>query len=44
MEYAVNKWIMKTHIIPEEYKLQHLKIKSHTSTKKSKIEYIHDEH
>ena len=42
MEYAVNKWIMKIHIIPEEYKSQHMKIKSHTSTKKSKVEYIHE--
>ena len=44
MKYAVNKWIMKIHIIPEEYKSQHIKIKSHTSTKKSKVEYIHDEY
>ena len=44
MEYAVNKWIMKIHIIPKEYKLLHRKNKSHTSTKKSKVEYIHDEY
>ena len=42
MEYAVNKWIMKIHIIPEEYKSQHMKIKSQTSTKKSKVEYINE--
>ena len=40
MEYAVNKWIMKIHIIPEEYKSQHMKIKFHTSIMKSKVEYI----
>ena len=44
IEYTINKWIMKIHIIPEEYKSQHMKIKSHTSTKKSKVEYIHDEY
>ena len=38
MKYAVNKWIMKIHISPEEYKSQHMKIKSHTSIKKSKVE------
>ena len=42
IEYAVNKWIMKIHIIPEEYKSQHRKIKSHTSIMKSKVEYIHE--
>ena len=42
MEYAVNKWIMKIYIIPKEYKSQHMKIKSRTSTKKSKVEYIHE--
>jgi len=42
MEYAVNKWIMKIHIIPEEYKSQHMKIKFHTSIMKSKVEYIHE--
>jgi len=42
MKYAVNKWIMKIHIIPEEYKSQHMKIKSHISTKKSKVQYIHE--
>ena len=42
IEYAVNKWIMKIHIIHEEYKSQHMKIKSHTSIKKSKIEYIYE--
>ena len=31
---------MKIHIIFEEYKLQHMKIKSHTSIKKSKVEYV----
>ena len=40
MKYAVNTWIMKIHIIPEEYKSQHTKNKSHTSIKKSKVEYI----
>ena len=44
MEYGINKWIMKIHIIFEEYKSQHMKFKSHTSTKKSKVEYIHDEY
>ena len=29
MKYAVNKWIMKIHIVPEEYKSQHIEIKSH---------------
>jgi hypothetical protein len=33
---------MKIHIIPEEYKSQRTKIKSHTSIKKSKVEYIHE--
>jgi hypothetical protein len=42
MKYAVNKWIMKINIIPEEYKSQHMKIKSHTSNKKSKVEYIRE--
>ena len=42
MKYAVNKWIIKIHIIPKEYKSQHTKIKSHTSIKKSKVEYIHE--
>jgi hypothetical protein len=41
MEFIVNKWIMKIHIISKEYKSQHMKIKSHTSTKKSKVE-IHE--
>jgi hypothetical protein len=44
MEYAVNKLIMKIYIIPEEYKSQHMKIKSYTSTKKSKVKYIHDQY
>ena len=44
MEYAVNKWIIKIHIISEEYKSQHMKNKSHASTKKSKVEYIYDEY
>ena len=30
IKYAVNKWIMKIHIVPEEYKSQHMEIKSHT--------------
>ena len=41
MEYAVSMWIMKIHIIPEEYKTQHMKTKSHTSIMKSKVKYIH---
>ena len=40
MKYAVNKWIMKIHIVPKEYKSQYIKIKSHTSIKKSKVEYV----
>jgi hypothetical protein len=42
MKYAVNKWIMKIHIVSEEYRSQHMKIKSHTSIKKSKVEYIRE--
>jgi hypothetical protein len=30
------------HIISKEYKSQQMKIKSHTSIKKSKVEYIHE--
>ena len=30
MKYAVNEWIIKIHIVPEEFKSQHTKIKSHT--------------
>ena len=40
IKYVVNKWIMQIHIVPEEYKSQLMKIKSHTSIKKSKVKYI----
>jgi hypothetical protein len=30
MKYAVSMWILKIHIVSEEYKLQHMKIKCHT--------------
>jgi hypothetical protein len=30
------------HIISKEYKSQYMKIKSHTSIKKFKVEYIHE--
>jgi len=33
------KWIMKIHIVPEEYKSQHMEIKSHT--KYQSLRYIH---
>jgi hypothetical protein len=44
------EWILNMQLInglwksifPEEYKSQHIRIKSHTSTKKSKVEYIHE--
>ena len=29
-EYAISKWIMKIHIVPEEQKSQDMEIKSHT--------------
>jgi hypothetical protein len=29
-KYAINKWIIKINIVPEEYKSQHVEMKSHT--------------
>jgi hypothetical protein len=40
MKYAINKWIMKIHIVPEEYKSQHTKLNLIPSIKKSKVKYI----
>ena len=33
MKYAVSKWILKIHIVPEKYKSQHIEIKSRTEYK-----------